>query len=281
MGKASASKKIKRVQAAGVSRSPGQRRNMGFPVLVVAILLVGSVMTFFARDYRKGERADAPVVNNAQAQFFEAWGVNLCGAFEENKPTPDNADGFHIHSDLLIHIHPYVKSVSGKNATFGVFARNNGIKLGDGEFALPDGRTFKNGEPCKDESGKETKGRVALYVWPPQATDKTKPEVFTRDLDKVRFSEKGMAFVLSFNPEKATPKLPPTLENLKNPNNTDDSSSAPTDSTAPGDSVPAPTDSSVPEGATTSVPPTETAPPTTSKSAPTTAKSPTSTTKGN
>jgi hypothetical protein len=41
MGKASSAKKIKRVQQAGVSRAPGQRRNMAYPALILAILVVG------------------------------------------------------------------------------------------------------------------------------------------------------------------------------------------------------------------------------------------------
>lgn len=231
MGKASASKKIKRVQAAGVSRSPGQRRNLGFPVLVVVILLAGSVLTFFARDFRKGERADAPVAN--KDHWHAAFAVQICGIFEENEPAPDNADGIHIHTDKLIHIHPYVKDVAGKNATFGAFARNADIKLSDDSFTLPDGRKFTNGDPCTDDKGKKTKGRVALYVWPPQATDKTKPEVVTTDLDKVRFDEEGMAFVLAFVPEGAKVKLPPTTNNLQNPIDSDESQSTDTTTTVP------------------------------------------------
>lgn len=238
MGKASASKKIKRVQAAGVSRSPGQRRNIGFPALVVGIILVGSLLTFFARDYRKGERADAPAAN--KDHWHAAFAVEVCGIFEENKPTPDNADGVHVHADNLIHIHPYVKSVAGKNATFGVFARNADIKLGKGSFTLPDGKSYSDGDTCTEEGGKKAKGRVALYVWPPQATDKTKPEVFTENLDKVRFSEEGMAFVLAFAPADATPKLPPTIGNLKNPNDSDEAApeTSTSTSTPPGDEAP-------------------------------------------
>ncbi len=234
MGKASASKKIKRVQAAGVSRSPGQRRNLGFPILIVGILLAGSVLTFFARDYRKGERADAPAAN--KDHWHAAFAVQVCGVFEENKPTADNADGIHVHSDNLIHIHPYVRSVAGKNAKFGVFARDADIKLSDDSFTLPNGKTYKNGDTCTDEKGKESKGRVALYVWPPQATDKTKPEIVTKNINDVRFSEEGMAFVLAFAPEGADTKLPPTIGNLKNPNDSDQSAPETTTTAPDGDS---------------------------------------------
>lgn len=242
MGKASASKKIKRVQAAGVSRSAGQRRNLGFPALVVVIVLAGSLLTFFARDYRRGERADAPVAN--RDHWHAAFALKVCGEVVPNEPTPDNLDGFHIHEDKLIHIHPYSKDVAGRNATFGVFARNAGIELGNGEITLPDGRSFKNGDKCKTEDGKESPGRLALYVWPPQATDKTEPEVFTENIDRIRFDEEGMAFVLAFDPEDVEQKLPPTIDALRSPNDSDVSTPAAPGGgdepivTIPGDDVP-------------------------------------------
>lgn len=249
MGKASASKKIKRVQAAGVSRSAGQRRNLGFPALVVAIVLAGSLLTFFARDFRRGERADAPVFN--RDHWHAAFALKVCGEVIPNEPAPDNLDGFHIHSDKLIHIHPYSKDVSGKNATFGVFARNAGIELGDGKLTLPDGRSYKNGDMCEDEDGKESPGRLALYVWPPQATDKTQPEVVTENLDKVRFDEEGMAFVLAFDPEDVEQKLPPTIDALQSPDDSDAGLPASSDEgdepdlTIPGDDG-APSDTELP-----------------------------------
>lgn len=234
MGKASASKKIRRVQAAGVSRSPGQRRNLGYPALVVAVLLVGSVLTFFARDYRRGERADAPVAN--RDHWHAAFALDICGGVLPNEQAPDNLDGFHIHSDKLIHIHPYAKNVAGRNATFGVFARNAGIELAKGEVTLPDGRTFKDGDMCEGEDGEESPGRLALYVWPPQATDKSKPQVVTDDIAGVRFEQEGMAFVLAFVPEDAEVKLPPTIDALQAPNDSD--APIPGDSGEPDVSVP-------------------------------------------
>ena len=59
MGKASSAKKIKRVQQAGVSRAPGQRRNMAYPALIISILVVGSVLVFFARG-KDGSRRPSP-----------------------------------------------------------------------------------------------------------------------------------------------------------------------------------------------------------------------------
>lgn len=220
MGKASSSKKIKRVQAAGVSRSPGQRRNLGFPAMIIGIVLVGLVSVYFARDHRQGQEAEAPVAN--QDHWHAAFGTYVCGAFEKNPgDAKADASGIHTHGDGLIHIHPYSAASAGKNATFSVFADQIGLGLGKDSFTIPQGKTWKNGDKCTDEKGKSKPGRVAMFVWPPQATDKTKPKVVTEDIGAIRLAENGQAFVLAFLPEGDTPPLPPSMTELANPSDLD------------------------------------------------------------
>lgn len=216
MGKASQSKKIKRVQQAGVSRAPGQRRNLGYPALIIGILLVGSVLVFFARGERSAAASQAPVAN--QDHWHAAFGIDICGEIQPN-PGDDGPDtvGIHTHQDGLIHIHPFVGAAAGENARFELFAEQTGIELGDGEFTLPDGTTYANGDDCEGEDGESQPGRVALYVWPPQATDSTEPRVVTEDIGAVRFTDDGQAFVLAFVPEDAEVQLPPSVEALANP----------------------------------------------------------------
>lgn len=217
MGKASSAKKIRRVQQAGVSRAPGQRRNLGYPALIVAILVVGVVLTWFARESRQADASVAPVAN--RDHWHAAYGIDICGVFEGNL-SDDGADrlGIHTHADGLIHIHPFGDGGAGDNATFGKFANQVGLKLGDGEITLPDGTTYKNGEECKGEDGKSKgKGRVVLYVWPPQANENTEPRTVTSNLADVRFTEDGQIFVLAFVPEDYEPKLPPSVPSLANP----------------------------------------------------------------
>ncbi len=216
MGKASSAKKIKRVQQAGVSRAPGQRRNLGYPALVGGIIIVGLVLVFFARGEREAQATEAPVAN--QDHWHAAFGIDICGQFQENPADfgPD-AKGIHTHQDGLIHVHPFVGAAAGDKATFQVFADQIGLELGDDSITLPDGTTYTNGDKCTDEDGKETEGRVVLYVWPPQATDATEPKVITKDLGETRFAEDGQAFVLAFVPKDAEPKLPPSLPELQAP----------------------------------------------------------------
>jgi len=214
MGKASSAKKIKRVQQAGVSRAPGQRRNLAYPALIAAIIVVGLVLVFFARDSRQ---ATASVAPTSRDHWHAAFGIDICGEFQGNVSDagPDRL-GIHTHKDGLIHIHPFGAGASGQNATFGKFASQTGLVLGNGTFTLPGGKTYKNGDKCgKDE------GRVALYVWPPQASDKTDPRIVTSNLADVRFTEDGQIFVLAFAPKDAKPKLPPSVPALENPNDTE------------------------------------------------------------
>ena len=239
MGKASSAKKIKRVQQAGVSRAPGQRRNLGYPALIAGIIIVGVVLVFFARGQREAQASESPVAN--QDHWHAAIGLDICGEFQENPADagPDSK-GIHTHQDGLIHIHPFVAAAAGENATFSVFADQIGLEVTDDSITLPDGTTYTNGDDCEDEDGKKTEGRVAMYVWPPQATEATDPEVVTKDIAGVRFTEDGQAFVLAIVPKGTDVPLPPSISGLANPSDletpskegsTDFTTTAPTAST--------------------------------------------------
>jgi hypothetical protein len=213
MGKASSAKKIRRVQQAGVSRAPGQRRNLAYPALIAGIVVIGLVLTFFARENRQADASVAPVAN--RDHWHAAFGTDICGTFQDslNDQGPDRL-GIHTHADGLIHIHPFGDGGSGANATFGRFAEQVGIALGSDSFTMPDGTRYRNGDRCPNDG---PEGRVVLYVWPPQANDNTEPRVVTRDLGNVRFTEDGMILTLAFVPEDAAPQLPPTVPALANP----------------------------------------------------------------
>lgn len=215
MGKASSSKKIKKVQQAGVSRTPGQRRNLGYPMLIIGILAVGSVLVFFAREHSAASASEAPVAN--RDHWHSAFGIDICGQFQADLADagPDTR-GIHTHQDGLIHIHPYGSGASGEQATFSVFAEQVGIQLRDDGFTLPDGQSFDDGDDCEIDGDAEP-GRAVLYVWPPQATDATEPTAYTENFGSVRFRADGEAWVLAFLPESADPRLPPTVTGLANP----------------------------------------------------------------
>jgi hypothetical protein len=210
MGKASSAKKIKRVQQAGATRAPGQRRNLGYPLLIGGIVVVGLVLTFFAVGHRRHVEQVAPTVDDKWAM---AYATNICGDIQEQFPTVVKNSPVDQHADGLIHVHPTNKSNAGANAQFGLFLKSANIQVADGSITLPNGKTFKDGDDCKGKPG-----RVALYVWPPQASDKTDPRIITKGIASTRFTDDGQAYVLAFVPRDANVKLPP-MSKLDSPDN--------------------------------------------------------------
>ena len=86
MATPSTSKKIQRVQQSGVTRRVGQRRPLGFPAAVVAIIVVGLVLVWFARDARINVDGDRPRAN--QDKWYEAYGLYICDSYQANPPAP-------------------------------------------------------------------------------------------------------------------------------------------------------------------------------------------------
>jgi len=90
----------------------------------------------------------------------------------------------------------------------------------DDELTFPTtmgGETFTNGDTCTID-GKKEKAVLKAFVWPPQASEKVEPEVYTSDFRNIRFSQDQGIVALAFVPEgtKKIP-LPPSIEALKDP----------------------------------------------------------------
>ena len=266
MGKASSAKKIQRVQRAGVSKTPGQRRALGFPAAIIGILIVGSVLVFVARDARSSAAATAPEAN--KDHWHTAFGVYDCG--EYLPPVPDSGNdpnGIHTHSDGLIHVHPFGAAASGNQAKFSVFADAVGIVIDDDTVTMPaamGGQELKNGADCEVD-GEKVPGELKMLIWPPQATDEVEPEVVDGDFGNVRFTEDGQIMVLALIPEGTDVEdipLPSSIEALKDPLAAEGGGTQqPTESTVPqaipGETVPATPD---PASQTTAPAPETTAP---------------------
>ena len=163
--------------------------------------------------------------------WHAAFDVYVCDTFLG--PFSDVAadmGGLHTHQDGLVHIHPWTEEYSGANATFGLFAEQIGLDLDDGTMTVPEpwhpadasavpettgepvGTTWTDGDACPNGPG-----RVALFVWPPDAAADAEPEVVTSDIADTRFSVDGQRFVLAFVPEGVVPPQPPSAEELAHP----------------------------------------------------------------
>mgnify|MGYP001813609315 FL=1 len=210
MGKASSSKKIKRVQAAGATRSPGQRRELGFPAVIIGIIVVGLVLTALAVMQRRDSEEVRPTVDD---NWVAAYGTYICNEFIGNLPTVQEDAPVDLHADGLLHIHPTDESNAGENAVFGLYLTSAGMSIDPGgSLTLPDGTTYANGDDCDGEPG-----RVALYQWPPQAGENTDPRIITNNIAGTRFTEDGQSYVLAFAPQGAEIPLPPSVSNLDEP----------------------------------------------------------------
>ena len=287
MATPSSSKKIQRVQRAGVTRSKGQRRPLGYTSLIVAMLVIGSVLVFLARDARQSSAQVAPNYLKKD-HWHAAFGVFVCDKYLPNLKDATTTDvlGIHTHGDGLMHVHPFGLSSSGKNAQLGLWFDDTNLKVEDGKFTMPDGTVHKNGDTCSTGEKSTKKTHVVLFQWPPQASKDIKPKQITTDIASTRYREDGQIFALALVPDGTKNiELPPSVEQLKNPTAAEQGTPTPV-TTAPGDtstSVPTPAASTTvtPVSTTAAAPTTtaKTASSTTVKATPTTTPAPTTTKK--
>ncbi len=187
----------------------GQRRQLGFPALIVAIIVLGLAGTALAVNHRRVNEEVAPTVED---HWHEAFGIYVCGEFLPNQSPVVEDSPITLYSDGLINIQPEDENSAGANAMFGIFLQTMGITLTPTSMTLSDGTTHTNGEDCDGEEA-----RLALYVWPPQAGDNTEPRIITSSIETTRFSDDGQSYVLAFNPRDQDVPLPPSQANLDDP----------------------------------------------------------------
>lgn len=127
MGKASSSKKVQRAaRAAATSRGVGEKRERGFPLLVLAVVVLGVGLVLAARSSR--EEAVAPFRTD---HWHSAYEIYECGVLRSSLQTQTDPDGIHTHGDSLIHIHPFNSSATGDDARLGVFLDASGLEIDD------------------------------------------------------------------------------------------------------------------------------------------------------
>jgi hypothetical protein len=299
MGKASSAKKVARAARAGGTRRSGQRRPLGFPLAIGAVILVGLVLVLFARDRRNANafpRANQDHVHAAydtyvcvsDAEIAAANGSTTttapAPATDSTTPSTDTTTttapqtsttvaapgdvpgqylapftdaqqdtlGIHTHGDGLIHIHPFVDSVAGRNATLGVFLNQVNVQMTNDTLTLPTGQTYKEGT-TKCAGGKDGQLQVAKWNSVTDAAAGKKPnEIFTSGFDQIRLGASN-SFTIAFMPAGSTiPAKPDVATRVANVSDLTPSTTAPA-SGAPASGAPAsgapPTSGTVP-GAT-------------------------------
>ena len=112
MGKASSSKKVERAaRAAASSRGASERRELGFPMAVATVIVLGIALVFIARDNRAP--AAPPRIGD---HWHAAYTIYDCGTEVPYFQSAADPDGIHSHQDSLIHIHPFNSSATGEDA---------------------------------------------------------------------------------------------------------------------------------------------------------------------
>ena len=151
MAKASSSKKVQRAaRAASSSRGASERRRLGFPLVVVLVMVLGVVLVVVARGSR-----DPLTSPTTKDHWHSAYTIYDCGERVPPFRNQVDPDGIHSHGDSLIHIHPYNSSATGDDARLGVFLDTmdasidvEGIFAESGEFAPILAEDGCDGEPA-------------------------------------------------------------------------------------------------------------------------------------
>ena len=257
MGKASSNKKVARAASTGGGRTARGARPWGWYGAMTAVVLVGSLLIFTSRNERqaasnplKSEKPRPPAAskNFPGDHWHAAYGIYICDDFVPAIQSDRDPSGIHTHNDGVIHIHPFTRAVSGRNATLGVFADAVDLKVGKDFVQVPGGTRYENGDTCE---GQKEKGKLRVWL-----NGNERPG----DPKKIRLRDRDL-LVIAFAPSDAdVPEDPPSksqLDNLsdvspiENPNTsvpttpgdtTATSAPAGTDTTAPPTSAPAGTD---------------------------------------
>lgn len=151
MGKASSSKKVAR--AARAAGRPGTGRNLAWPALITAVVVVGVTLIVVSRGNR--EASAGPIIGD---HWHVPYAFYNCGTLLPPAPEADGK-GMNTHGDGIIHVEPSSTAVTGAGANLGAFATGNGFELTDSSISGP-GIDVSNGDECG-----ESTGTVQVKVW--------------------------------------------------------------------------------------------------------------------
>ena len=195
MADSTSSKKIQRVQRAGVQRRSGDRRPLGFPAAIVAILIIGSLLTYLAWDKHNGTVDAQPTVGQ---QWYSAFGLWVCDKYLDDLPAygDPTESGISTNGNGLIDIKP-TEGYSGERALLNWYFESVGLDVANDSFTLPDGTKHAAGDSCGEGDSATTDTKVVMFKWAPQSSDSTEPEIVTDNFAATRLAKDGELFSLA------------------------------------------------------------------------------------
>jgi hypothetical protein len=253
MGKASSSKKVARAARAGSTHKGTERRALGFPLAIVATVVLGTSLVVYSRENRSEE-----VPPTRDDHWHAAYGINNCGTWEPVLvDAGQDVSGIHTHGDGVIHIHPFNSGSAGNRATLGKFFETVGVDASDDKITLPGGSVLDEAVGCDGEPSE-----LVIARWPADDAE-ADAEIIDNDFDDVRFREDREVFTIALVKDGDIPARPesvPTLDNLSDvvaaPDATSTTVAGETTTTAAGDTTT--TVAGEGDGSTTTAPPGDT-----------------------
>ena len=197
MARGDSASKLARAARAGASSGTGERRKMGFPMAVALVVVLGSLLVLWARTDR--EATSAPRVGD---HWHSVYDIYVCDSFRSKVVLETDPNGIHTHGDGLLHIHPFNKLASGRDAVLGEFFSAFGGRIDDTSVVLDTGEELVEGADC---GGQPTVLKVARFDADDLERD---PEVVTEDLASVRFLKNREAFTVAMVPADVEPPAP-------------------------------------------------------------------------
>ena len=170
---------------------------MGFPMAVALVVVLGSLLVVWARIDR--EATSAPRVGD---HWHSAYDIYVCDSYRSKIVLETDPNGIHSHGDGLLHIHPFSKLASGRDAVLGEFFSAFGGRIDDASVVLDTGEELVEGADC---GGQPTVLKVARFDADDLERD---PEVVTEDLAGVRFLKNREAFTVAMVPADVEPPAP-------------------------------------------------------------------------
>ncbi len=231
MGKASSTKKVARAARTG-GRQTTQKRNLGFPLLLGGVVVLGLALVVVAVSNNRSLAANtakprAQGQGNPSDHWHDAFGLDICGQMQP--PFNDLAGdelGIHTHGDGVIHIHPFGLKSSGGRAVLGKFFDDVGLKVLSSGIKTPDGKLYKPGETtCNGAPAKVT---VAYWSDAAKATGTKPDKVYTSNFGSLKLDKNGAAFTVAFLPAGVQPRAPDSAPDLVQLGAADSGQTAPT-----------------------------------------------------
>lgn len=223
MVSSSSTKKAARLAQKGKGKRVRFQGGTLFPIVVLAILVIGLGTIVYARSTVPAADSSPPQVGD---HWHMAYGFSLCdqpeffqldGTLEDQNGPRFNdyyTTGVHSHEDGVIHWHPFAPRAVGRNATLGVFLENYGVEITDTSIKFPDdqgGKEYIEGETkCPD--GKD--GEVSVTVWE-SPEDTSNGQRYVTGFNDIRMNKNSLVITIAFQPKGVDIGMPPWAAQLE------------------------------------------------------------------